>query len=152
DRKSARRTARPAAAPRRYPSGPQAARPGAWPVMKTIPDILLRYMEGLKTHDVERIAGTVADDLALITPAATLSKERFLNMLRALYAAFPDWHYDPAPPEVRGESFAVRWRQRGTHTGTFVLPGLEPVPPSGKAVRIPEQHFFYRVRNGLIVE
>jgi hypothetical protein len=32
------------------------------------------------------------------------------------------------------------------------MPGIEPVEPTGRAVTIPDQHFFYRVVDELIVE
>jgi predicted ester cyclase len=120
--------------------------------MRTVPSVLLAYIDGLKTHDVPRIAGTVADDLCLITPAGVADKERFLSFLRALYAAFPDWTYDSDEPELQADEIAVKWRQGGTHTGTLALPGIPAVAPTGKRVEIPEQFFFYRVRDDRIVE
>jgi predicted ester cyclase len=120
--------------------------------MPEFPPILAAYIAGLKKHDVDAIAKTVSDDLAFITPARTLTRDQFLEMLRALYAAFPDWRYDNEPPEQRDDVVAVKWRQSGTHTGTFALPGIAPVRPTGKHVRIPEQHFFYTIRNGKIVQ
>jgi predicted ester cyclase len=119
---------------------------------ENIPPVLLAYIAGLKAHDVEKIAATVAEELRFITRASTADKGRFLSFLRALYAAFPDWHYDHDEPEVRGDEFALKWRQGGTHTGTLFLPDKLQVPATGKKVMIPEQFFFYRVRGGLIVE
>ena len=120
--------------------------------MFTIPAVMQAYIAGLKAHDVDRIAATVSDDLAFVTPARTLNKEQFLAMLRALYGGFPDWHYDHDELERRGDVIAVKWRQGGTHTGTFAWPGLEPVPATGRAVRIPEHYFFYRVRGDALAE
>jgi predicted ester cyclase len=118
-----------------------------------IPSVLLRYMDGLRRHDVAAIAATVADDVAVITPARTLDKASFLAMLTALYRAFPDWRYEHDEPEARGEArFVVRWRQGGTHTAPLELPGRPPIAATGKVVRIPEQHFFYRVADERIVE
>ena len=94
-----------------------------------IPGFFYSYIEGLKTHDVEMIAGTVADDLCFVTATTTLNKQQFLAMLRALYAGFPDWHYDHDAPEVRDALIAVRWRQSGTHLGILALPGMTPSPP-----------------------
>ena len=119
-------------------------------MIKTIPPVLWIYIEGLKAHDVDGIAETVSDDLDFVTPTKTLTRDQFLQMLRALYAAFPDWHYENDPPELRGEGVAVKWRQGGTHTGTFALPDFKPVPPTGRRVQIPEQYFFYAVRGGKI--
>jgi predicted ester cyclase len=117
-----------------------------------IPPVVLTYIDGLKTHDVSKIASTVSEDLRFITMTAVVDKERFLSFLRALYAAFPDWSYDHDEPEVRGEEVAVNWRQGGTHTGTLSLPGIPDVAPTGKDVRMPEQLFSYRVRGDHIAE
>jgi NADPH2:quinone reductase len=117
-----------------------------------IPAVLLDYIEGLKRHDVGRIASAVADDLAFVTPARTLDRAQFLAMLQALYAGFPDWAYDHDPPECRADGIVVKWRQGGTHTGTLALPGLPEVRPTGRRVQIPKQDFFYRVRGGKIAE
>jgi predicted ester cyclase len=113
--------------------------------MIEIPAVLRTYSDGLKARDVERIAGTVADDLALVLPARTLGKEQFLAMLRAVYAAFPDWHYEQFAPEMHGDVIAIKWRQGGTHHGTFALAGLAPGPVTGRTVQIPWHYFFYRV-------
>ena len=120
--------------------------------MPAIPPVLLDYIEGLAAHNVERIAGTVADDLRFIAATRVLDKAQFLAMLRALYTGFPDWHYDHDPIEVRADCFAVKWRQGGTHTGTWTLPGMDPILPTGRPVRIPEHYFFYKVRGDCIIE
>ena len=111
-----------------------------------------RYIAGLKTRNVEQIATTVADSLRFVTATATLNKEQFLTMLRALYAAFPDWHYDHDAPEWLGDAVAIKWRQGGTHLGTWTLSGMPPVPATGKPVKILEQFFFYQLQGGQIVE
>jgi len=120
--------------------------------MGTTPPVLLRYIEGLKTRDVDEIAGTVADHLAFVSTNRTLSKAEFLSMLRALYTAFPDWTYAYDQVEDRGDCHAVKWRQGGTHTGVFAWPGMAAVPPTGRSVRMPEHYFFYKVAGDQIVE
>lgn len=120
--------------------------------MKEIPAVLRTYIAGLKAHDVDAIANTVSADLAFVTPTTILDKGQFLQMLRALYGAFPDWHYDHDEPEWHGDMIAVRWRQGGTHTGTLALLGRDPIPATSRRVAIPEHYFFYRVRGDKIVE
>jgi hypothetical protein len=118
-----------------------------------IPPVIQRYIEGLKAHDVDRVASTVADDLAFVTPARIMTKAEFLGFLRALYASFPDWHYDHKPPRLLpGGGLAVRWRQGGTHGATLALPGFDAVPATGRIVAIPEHDFFYQVSGNQIVE
>lgn len=116
-----------------------------------IPAVFLEYVAGLKAHDVQRIAATFSEDLEVISNGRRLTKQQFLPFLGALYAGFPDWHYDHDPPEWHGDLIAVKWRQGGTHTGTFAWPGFEPVAPTGRRVRIPEQFFRYRVRGERLV-
>jgi hypothetical protein len=120
--------------------------------MSDFPAVLRIYIDGLKAHDIDKIAGTVADDLAFVTSSHVLTKEQFLGMLRAIYTGFPDWHYVHGGPEYRNEEIAVKFRQGGIHTGTFALPGLDPIEASGKEIRIPEHYFFYKLRGGRIVE
>jgi len=120
--------------------------------MTEIPPVLLRYIEGLKAHDVERVADTVADDLVFVSATRRLDKPQFLAMLRALYTGFPDWHYDYDPVEVNDGIYAVKYRQGGTHAGTWTLAGMEPIAPTGKRVQIPEHYFFYKVRGDKIIE
>lgn len=118
-----------------------------------IPGGLLDYMEGLKTHDVTRIASTLADDIRFVTPARTMGREEVLAFLAALYRGFPDWHYGHERPEPLGCGlFKVLWRQGGTHTGRLEFPGFDPVESTGKSVKIPEQFFFYRVSNNRLTE
>lgn len=117
-----------------------------------IPTVLSTYFEGLKAHDVEKIGAAVAEDLSFVSANRTLTKEQFLGMLRALYTAFPDWHYDYDGPEFRQYVIAVKFRQGGSHTGTFAMPGLSPVQATGKIVKIPEHYFFYTLRGDKIVE
>lgn len=121
-------------------------------MIETLPPALARYIDGLRSRDVEKIAGAVGDDLRFIGASRTLTKPEFLSMLRALYAGFPDWSYARGAPERHGDAIAIPWRQGGTHTGTFALPGMAPIPPTGRTVRIPEQRFFYRVDADRIVE
>lgn len=117
-----------------------------------LPEPLARYVEGLKAHDLAGIRAAVAPDVRFVTPARTLDRDEFLALLGALYAAFPDWSYAHDPPRRQGDVIALRWRQGGTHTGVLALPGAEPVAPTGRKVRIPEQFFFYTLRNGALVE
>ena len=118
-----------------------------------VPAALRIYIEGLQARDVNKIAGSVAEHLTFVAATRTLSKPQFLAMLRALYAGFPDWHYDYDGVELSDDGvYAVKWRQGGTHTGTWTLPGMDAIPPTGKTVRIPEHYFFYRVHGDQIIE
>jgi hypothetical protein len=73
-------------------------------------------------------------------------------MLSALYAGFRDWNHGHEGIEGRSEgNYAIKWRQSGTHTGTWAMPGMDPVAPTRKHVQIPPQYFFYRVADNKLV-
>lgn len=119
----------------------------------SIPQALLDYIAGLASHDVAKVGSTVTDDLAFVSAGRTLSKPQFLSMLTALYTGFPDWNYAYDEIEDRGHGdYAIKWRQGGTHLGVFAMPGLDPIPPTGRSVRIPEHYFFYKIGGGLLTE
>ena len=115
-----------------------------------LPAVLARYIAGLKAHDVPAILDTVADDIRFESVGRTLDKTSFGAMLTALYTGFPDWNYDHDAPALEDGWWYVLWRQSGTHGGTFALPGMDPVPATGKFVRIPPQRFWYRVEGDRI--
>ena len=110
-------------------------------------------MAGLKAHNVEMIGASLAEDVQFVTPAKTMDKPMILEFLAALYRGFPDWNYGHDKPELFEDgSFAVLWRQGGTHTDTLSFPGLDALEATGKSVRIPPHHFFYRVGEAGLTE
>ena len=110
------------------------------------------YVSALLDHDLDRIASTLAEDLMFVSATRILDKGQFIAMLSALYAGFPDWDHGYNEIENRGEgNYAIKWHQSGTHTGTWSMPGMEPIAPTGKRVQIPPQYFFYRVANDKLV-
>ena len=121
--------------------------------MNLLPPVLLSYVEGLKTHDLARIADTLAEDVEIVLALRTLKKQSFLNYLTTLYAAFPDWRYQHGEAEIAASGVvSIKWRQGGTHTQPWTMPGSTPIPPTGKAIRIPEQLFTYEISGDKIRE
>jgi predicted ester cyclase len=112
-----------------------------------------RYFEALEAKDLAAISDIVADDLEFVTPVEPLDKQTFLDFLRGLFKAFPDWRFDHGPIEATGNTASTRLRMSGTHTETLELPmpGVKPVAPTAKKVVLPEQRFDYTVRGGKIV-
>lgn len=116
------------------------------------PKVLLDYVAGLHDHDLGKVADAVADNLLFISATRILDKPQFIAMLSALYEGFPDWRHANDAIEDRGQgNYAIRWYQTGTHTGTWFMPGMEPIAPTGKRVRIQPQTFFYRVAGDKLV-
>ena len=110
-------------------------------------------MEGLKGHDLDKIASSFAEEIVFVTPARTMRREEILAFLAALYRGFPDWRYEHDPP-IRSDDgrIGVKWRQGGTHTGTLEFPGLAAYAATGRVVTIPEHYFYYRVTEDGLTE
>ena len=51
----------------------------------SIPPVLLTYIEGLKSHDIAKIADTMAEELKFISATRILDKQPALKMLTALH-------------------------------------------------------------------
>jgi hypothetical protein len=117
-----------------------------------IPHALMDYVSGLAAHDIARIAATVSDELMFISATRILDKAQFLKMLDALYTGFPDWRYEYDNIEDRGQgNYAIKWRQGGTHTGIWSMPGMQPVATTGRRVQIEPHYFFYRIAGDKLV-
>jgi len=77
------------------------------------------------------------------------------RVYKNLYATFPDYHWEIQALFGEGDWVALHVLQTGTHLGTPELPvfgGLiHNVPPTGKAVSVPNIHL-YQMQDGLIVK
>ena len=121
--------------------------------MSELPAALATYMEGLREHDIDKIAGTFAEHIKFVTPVRSMDRSHTLEFLHALYCGFPDWRYDNDPPEHQGQGrWRVKWRQGGTHSAALELPGFPSVAPTNRRVTIPEHYFYYNVEDGFLVE
>ena len=116
-----------------------------------IPEVIHRYVRGLKAHDVDVIAGTVGSNLQFRARGGEFGKTKFLQFLQALYTAFPDWHYEHEPLCGSGDEVAIKWRQSGTHSAPLVLPNRSTIPATGRRVVIPPQFFYYTTKDDKII-
>ena len=116
-----------------------------------VPPALELYIDGLRSHDLEKIGASFADEIVFVTPARTMGQDEILAFLAALYRGFPDWSYDHDPPVPREDGMiGVMWRQGGTHTETLEFPGFEAYPATGTSFSIPFLYFFFLFFSSLL--
>ena len=48
-----------------------------------IPERLQQYMDGLRTHDIEKIGGSFAEGIQFVTPVKTMGHKAILAFLQA---------------------------------------------------------------------
>lgn len=115
-------------------------------------EVVRTYFRALEEHDVGKVAGLLSDDFAFVNSVEPMDRDDFLRFMQALLAGFPDYRFNHSDSRVNGNVVTVKLRMTGTHTRTLALPmpGLKPVPATGKKVVLPEQSFAYTVRNGRI--
>jgi hypothetical protein len=95
--------------------------------------IVTEYFKALDAKDVDRAAGTLADDLVFVTPVEPWDKETLVRLLRALFDGFPDWRFGHG--ELRAHGDTVSTTLRMTHyrvaDGKIVHVRPDPVPHAG---------------------
>jgi predicted ester cyclase len=108
------------------------------------------YAEMWDKRNPDASAAVVAPDLVnhAAIPSAQ-GAEGFRTIVKKVLVAFPDLTVKPLDVVADGDMVIVRARMEGTHTGTLEF--QNPLPPTGKHLRI-EQVFGYRLRDGKIVE
>jgi predicted ester cyclase len=65
-----------------------------------------------------------------------------------MLAAFSDFKFNETLVEEGADMVICTQHITGTHTGTLALPGLPPVPATGKKVAMPEEKQVFTFRDG----
>lgn len=111
----------------------------------------LKYAE---KGNIEAMGEQMADDFAFTgaTPQP-MNKEQFLELMRAITTAIPDWQFNITNVSGAGDNVRLVNRITGKNTGTFDYQpmGISSVPPTGKSVALPQQTVDMVVRNGKLV-
>jgi predicted ester cyclase len=107
--------------------------------------------EGVNAHDLDVFREMLASDYARHSQATTEAPEirgveDMLEVLRGVFAAFPDWHEEIELMVAEGDKVACITRGRGTHTGP-----LGDIPPTGRRMEV-TNYIFQRIENGKIAE
>jgi steroid delta-isomerase-like uncharacterized protein len=109
--------------------------------------LVRRHLEdALSNKRPEVWAEIMADDFVLHHPGVGHGRDGYRAAVALLWAAFPDLSEEILDLVAEGDRVAVRYVERGTHTGEFL-----GVPPSGRSY---EKNGFalYRVDGGRLVE
>jgi predicted ester cyclase len=112
-------------------------------------EILKTGMKAWEANDEQTLSSLVADDFVMTGPTPQpLGKAEFIGFMHTLLAALPDFAFNVSRFEENGETIVTYTHITGTHSGTLALPGMPPVPATGKKVVIPEEVHTYTIRDG----
>lgn len=116
-------------------------------------DTVKQGMRAWEKNDAATMDSLVADNFVMSGPVPQpLGKQEFIGFMHAILAALPDFKFNETLAEEHGETVVVKSRITGTHTGTLALPGLPPVPATGKKVALPEERQVYTLSGGKLVK
>lgn len=107
------------------------------------------YSAALDRGDFAAMTALIHDDFRLDGAGFEgIGKVEFLGAMKAQMAAFPDYSENPTDLREAGDQVHFTAHVRGTQTRTLALPGMTPVPPTGRAVSLPPEPAWVRVREG----
>ena len=123
--------------------------------MKSNTEIVRSALKCAEKGDMDAMDRLMSDDFAFTgaTPQP-MNKSQFIELMRTLVTAIPDWQFNISSVSEMGASVRMTNRITGRNTGTFDLPamGINSVPPTGKKVALPQETIDATVRNGKIAE
>src|SRR5215470_344177 len=105
------------------------------------PEQLIREsLEAFNARDEETAFKDFADDLVVngFTPEP-IGLEEFKALNAANLNAFPDWHFDIKGMQTQGNKVTATIQVTGTQNGPLNLPGMPPIPASGKKISVPDR-------------
>lgn len=112
-------------------------------------DFVQAGMKAWEANDADALTPMVAEDFTMTGPTPQpLGKAEFIGFMHILLAALPDFAFNVSRFEENGDTVVAYSHIKGTHKGTLALPGLPPIPATGKKVALPEEVQTYTVRNG----
>ena len=119
----------------------------------TAADPVKRMVACLEKKDVEQAAGYLHDDFQCTGPMSDpLNKAQFTGLMKALFAALPDWSFHPRELTEDGDSVAFTAQVTGTHAGMLagIFPGMAPLAATGKKIALPSESVECTVRDGKV--
>jgi ketosteroid isomerase-like protein len=118
-------------------------------------DIVRQFIAAWEKQDFATMNDLLAPDFQAVGAVPhPLDKRWLIADTKARWAAFPDWKFNARVVEEQGNIVTIITNVVATHTGTLIapVPGMLPIPPTGKVIRQPEEKTILTIRNNQIVE
>ncbi len=116
-------------------------------------DVARKALHAFSSGDMATMTSLISDDFQFlgVTPQP-LTKQDYLGFMQAINAAFPDFKFEETTASESGDTVTIKHHISGTHTGTLNLPGMPPIPATGKKVRLPEETSVFTIQGGKAVK
>jgi predicted ester cyclase len=116
-------------------------------------DTVKAFSEALEARDFNKAASYLADDFVFAGPVPQpIGKQEFLAVQSAFEEAFQDWSFNSHDEVEQGDKVEAAVQITGTHTHALVLPmpGMPPIPATGKKVSLPVEHLTFTFKGDKI--
>ncbi len=112
-------------------------------------DLARKALQASEAGDVATLGGMVTDDFQFlgVTPMP-LGKAEFIGFIQSLHTAFPDFKFNETTASESGDTATIKHKITGTHTGAFSVPGMPPIPATGKKFQLPEETSVFTFAGG----
>lgn len=106
-------------------------------------DEVRALLDAFATGNATQLGSSLADDFTFSGPVPVpLNKQQFIGLSQAIAAGVPNWSFNISDIQIQGDSAVVTVAVSGDQTGTLenVIPGVPPIPPTGKHFQLPTEH------------
>lgn len=112
-------------------------------------DFARQALHASAAGDTATLSNLLSDDFQFIgaTPQP-MDKLGFFAFVQALHTAFADFTFHETSASENDDTAAIRHTISGTHTGTFNVPGLPPIPATGRKFTLPEGVSIFTFKDG----
>ena len=115
--------------------------------------IVREFYEAFNNHEIDRVSEFVApncDWVDVPTGAHLSGQDGIRQHWEHLFKAFPDYKAEITNVVAAGDWVVTEFIGRGTHSGTYVTPNGQQLPPTGHRIAV-EMCEIRMIRNGKIV-
>lgn len=115
-------------------------------------EIFELYTAALDRSDLKAMAALIHDNFRLEGAGLDgIGKPEFLGAMKAQLEAFPDYSENPTDMTEDGDVVRFVAHVRGTQRGTLALPGMAPIAPTGKQIKLPPEPAWVKVSEDRLV-
>jgi hypothetical protein len=115
-------------------------------------EVFERYSAALHRGDLEAMTALVHDDFRLEGAGLDgIGKTEFIGAMKAQLDAFPDYSENPTDLTESGDIVRFVAHVSGTQRGALALPGMDPIPPIGRQIKLPPEPGWGKVSDGRLL-
>jgi predicted ester cyclase len=116
-------------------------------------DTVKAALAAAEAGDFAKVSAMITEDMQFAGPVPSpVGKKEFIGIQSAMIAGIPDWKFNAADFKEDGDKVKATLQITGTQTKELrpPIPGVQPIPASGKHVSLPKEPATFTIRDGKI--